>query len=116
MSSGESKHMPVAREFLPGGRFTSMAPLIMLIAGAYDIPMSGPVARITGGPAWLNSPESVYAIEATVPKDALPEGLSTKDRTGRARSMLQAPLADRLPLIVHREMKEIPGRAGCTWL
>jgi uncharacterized protein (TIGR03435 family) len=97
-----------APEFLPGGRFTSTAPLLMLIAAAYDIPMSGPVARITGGPAWLNSPESVYDIEATAPKDALPEGLSGKDRTDREMSMLQALLADRFKLAVHREMRETP--------
>jgi uncharacterized protein (TIGR03435 family) len=94
--------------FLPGGRFTATAPLLMVIAAAYDIPMTGPVSRITGGPAWLNSPESVYDIQATAAKGVIPDGLAASARADRMRVMLQALLADRFKLVLRRETKEVP--------
>ncbi|HTX38612.1 MAG TPA: TIGR03435 family protein [Bryobacteraceae bacterium] len=105
-------HQPTDRQFatprfLPGGRFTSHAPLALVIAVAYDLSVQG-VPRMSGGPDWISSLDSVYDIEATVPKDALPATLSRKDRIDRERSMLQALLADRFKLVVHREMKEMP--------
>ena len=104
-------HQPGDQQFagpqiLPGGRFTSRAPLFLIIALAYDLSVQG-VPRMSGVPSWVSSLDSVYDIEATAPKDALLEGLSKKDRTDRQRSMLQALLADRFKLVVHREMKEM---------
>jgi uncharacterized protein (TIGR03435 family) len=94
-------------QFLPGGRFTSRAPLALVIALAYDLSIQNP--RVSGAlPDWISSPDSVYDIEATVPRDALPATLSKKDRTDREKSMLQALLADRFKVVVHREMKEMP--------
>ena len=87
-------------EFLPGGRFTVTAPLVMVIAAAYGIPMAGPVSRITGGPAWLNSPESVYAIQATAAKDLAFDELSASAQATVGRQMLQALLADRFKLVI----------------
>ena len=95
-------------EFLPGGRFTVRAPLLMVIAAAYDIPMTGPVFSITGGPAWLNSPESVYEIQATAAEGVIPDGLSASARANRMKVMLQALLADRFKLVLRRETKEVP--------
>ena len=94
-------------QFLPGGRFTSRTALADVIAVAYGISSPGG-PRMSGGPDWIDSIDGVYDFEATPPKDALPEGLSRKDRIDRERSMLQALLADRFRLVVHREMKEMP--------
>lgn len=97
-------------EFLPGGRFTSRAPLLMVIATAYNIPVQGPLARLTGVPGWLNfnSLEGVYDIEATAAKGSIPEGLSPIARAESGRLMLQALLADRFKLVIQRETKEMP--------
>jgi uncharacterized protein (TIGR03435 family) len=99
-------------EFLPGGRFTSKAPLLMAIATAYDIPVQVAAARITGVPSWMNftrnSVDGIYDIEATAPKGAIPDGLSPEARTDRYRLMLQALLADRFKLVLRRESKEMP--------
>lgn len=90
--------------FLPGGRFTSKAPLIMVIAAAYSVPFFGPAARLSGGPAWINSPDLVYDIEATPSVAAASMRLTAAQR----RQMLQRLLADRFKLVVRREMKEMP--------
>ena len=96
-----------APQFLPGGRFTSRAPLALVLALAYDLSVQNP--RVSGAlPDWISSPEGAYDIEATAPEGALPESLSRKDRNDRERSMLQALLADRFKLVVHHEMKEMP--------
>jgi len=92
--------------FQAGGRFTSRAPLMIVIATAYNVSFQGP--RLTGGPAWIRGAESVYDIEATPPKDAIPEGLPSNERAERLRAMLQALLADRFKLVIRREMKEMP--------
>jgi uncharacterized protein (TIGR03435 family) len=94
--------------FLPGGRFTSRAPLIMVIAAAYDVPFFGPAARLSGGPAWINSLDVVYDIEATSAKDAAPDALSGSVQADMGRKMLQTLLADRFKLVVRRETKETP--------
>jgi bla regulator protein blaR1 len=94
-------------QVLPGGRLISHAPLFMVIAVAYGIPIQGSL-RLTGGPGWINSMEdSIYDIEATAPKGAFPDGLSAKERTERESSMLQALLADRFKLKIHSEKKEM---------
>jgi bla regulator protein BlaR1 len=96
-----------APQFLPGDRFTSRAPLALVIALAYDLSVQNP--RVSGAlPDWIISPDSAYDIEATVPGDVLPATLSKKDRTDREKSMLQSLLADRFKIVVHRERKEMP--------
>jgi bla regulator protein blaR1 len=98
-------------QILPGGRFISRAPLIVVIAFAYNVPLrlQGD-ALIIGGPGWINisSLDNAYDIEATVPKQAIPDGLSVDDATNRERLMVQALLADRFKLTVHRDTKETP--------
>jgi uncharacterized protein (TIGR03435 family) len=89
--------------FLPGGSFTSRAPLIMIIGAAYDVPFFGPTARISGGPEWIRSLDLVYDIEAKPGKDS-PAGSQASQR----KQMLQALLADRFKLVVHHETKETP--------
>jgi uncharacterized protein (TIGR03435 family) len=92
--------------FLPGGRFTSRAPLIMVIAAAYDVPFFGPAARLSGGPPWINSIDLVYDIEATPTAETLAGGSAAS--ANKRRQMLQALLADRFKLVVRRESKEMP--------
>ena len=97
-----------------GGRFTSAAPLIYVIASAYDLPFR-PSARLTGLPDWARSSDSVYDIEAT---SVIPAGLSGRARLDGERMMLRAMLADRFKLVIHREQREMPvyalvvGRGG----
>jgi hypothetical protein len=55
------------QQFLPGGRFTSRAPLALVIALAYDLSVQG-VPRMSGGPSWISSVDGVYDIEATAPR------------------------------------------------
>jgi uncharacterized protein (TIGR03435 family) len=80
----------------------------MLIAAAYNVPLQGGGARLTGGPSWVSSPEGAYEIEATAAKGAIPDGLSQNVLAERARLMLQALLADRFKLVIRRETKEMP--------
>ena len=94
-----------------GGRFISRAPLMLVIAFAYDIPirLQGD-SLIAGAPSWVNvsSLDNFYDIEATASKATIPDGLSVQDRDHREKLMVQALLADRFKLAVHREMKEMP--------
>lgn len=94
----------ISPEFLPGGRFVSKGSLFTVIAAAYDLlPNRG--ARLTGGPDWLRTRSGALDVLATAD---IPPGLSVKERNERMRSMLQALLADRFKLKVHRESKEMP--------
>lgn len=94
-------------QFLPGGRFLSRGmPLIFVISLAYGVGFQSP--RLLGRPDWIYSPQGVYDIEATAATGALPAGLSDKERQRRERSMLQALLAERFHLKVHRETRVLP--------
>jgi uncharacterized protein (TIGR03435 family) len=95
-------------EFLPGGRFVSRAPLLMVIATAYNVPFNESV-RLSGGPEWFRERDSsVFDIEAAAGTGVIPAGLSYKTRNERMRLMLQALLADRFKLVIRRETKELP--------
>jgi uncharacterized protein (TIGR03435 family) len=97
---------PMGVGYQPGGRLTSTnASLKLLIRFAYavhDNPMRGHsrpllASQVVGGPAWLDSPG--YDIEAK------PEGNTDQ---AHAWLMLQALLADRFRLTLHRETRELP--------
>jgi bla regulator protein blaR1 len=91
--------------FEPSGRFVSTGvPLQFMITAAYGLPFN-PSERLTGGPDWIRSQEGVFDIEAT---GVFPAGLSEKARVNRGRLMLQALLADRFKLKIHRETREMP--------
>jgi uncharacterized protein (TIGR03435 family) len=78
-----------------GGRFRAVnVSLRMLIMRAYKVKNF----QISGGPAWMNSDR--YDIAAGASETGIDEG--------RFKLMLQALLADRFKLIVHREMKQMP--------
>jgi bla regulator protein BlaR1 len=87
---------------LPSGRFVFRFPLPFLIAYAYRLPFNRN-ARLTGMPDW--APQAIYDVEAT---STMPAGLSIQARGERVRLMVQALLADRFKLAIHREPKEMP--------
>ncbi|HEY1758136.1 MAG TPA: M56 family metallopeptidase [Bryobacteraceae bacterium] len=91
-------------EYLPGGRFVASAPLEIVIASAYNLPINRGV-RLTGSPDWLRTEGGLYDIEA---KGAVPDGLTVKARTDRMKLMLRTLLADRFKLKMHVETKEMP--------
>jgi uncharacterized protein (TIGR03435 family) len=84
-------------------RFTFSGPLLPLIATAYHLPLN-PSKRFSGGPDWIRRPEYLYDIDA---KGSFRDGLSSSAREERGRLMLQALLADRFRLAIHREKKEM---------
>jgi uncharacterized protein (TIGR03435 family) len=83
---------------------------MQLIRQAFGFPL-GPGTddgRILGGPSWLDS--EGYDIDAKAERsvvDALNK-LSPEERVVARQRMLQALLAERFGLIVHRESKELP--------
>ena len=91
-------------QILPGGRFVASAPVFVVAAIAYDVPIQSD--RIAGGPDWLRTER--YDIEATPDKGAFPAGISVKDRNDRVHLMLQTLLAERFKMVIHREIKELP--------
>lgn len=81
--------------------------LMKLIRAAYGIPMGAEDSRITGGPNWLRSEK--YDVDATMDSsvaDAL-KMLSQDQRMLAQQQMLQALLADRCKLAIHRETKNL---------
>jgi uncharacterized protein (TIGR03435 family) len=83
-------------------------PLLTLIRQAYGLRAFAIDDRIFGGPAWLSAER--YNIDAKI-DDAVAEKLKqlSPDQSKLARQhMLQALLADRLNLIVHRETRDLP--------
>jgi uncharacterized protein (TIGR03435 family) len=82
-------------------------PLMGIIREAYGIPFGAEDGRIVGAPGWLSSER--YDIEAKMDSSVVAalQKLSPEDRRAAHRQMLQALLADRLKLAVHRETKEV---------
>ena len=80
---------------ISGNRVTVGGTLHSLIAYAYDVK----VYQVSGAPGWADS--LLYTINAKAPGDTAP----TQEQV---RPMLQALLADRFQLKLHRETKELP--------
>lgn len=89
---------------LPGGRFVSKFSVSSVISFAYKLPVN-PSPRLSGVPEWAHAVDDAYDIEAT---GVMPAGLSAQASTDRMRLMVQALLADRFKLAIHRESKEMP--------
>ena len=85
-------------------RFTATTWVNEVIAAAYQLPFNTD-QRLSGGPAWLHGSDGIYDIDA---KGSFPVGMSGSARDERKRLMLQALLADRFKLVIHRETKELP--------
>jgi uncharacterized protein (TIGR03435 family) len=81
--------------------------LMKLIRAAYGIPMGAEDSRIKGGPNWLRSER--YDVDAKIDGSVV-DGLKTlsqDQRTLEQQEMLQALLADRCKLAIHREIKDV---------
>jgi bla regulator protein BlaR1 len=90
--------------FLPDGLSVTNGTLQMLIKDAYRIEDH----QISGGPSWLNSEH--YDINAKMDSSTADElrKLGEDERMVERQRMLQALLADRFKLTLHRENKELP--------
>lgn len=101
-----------------GGGYTILGPgsdrfsarnlaLLKLIRAAYGIPMGAEDSRITGGPNWLRSEK--YDVDAKIDSSVVEElkTLSKDQRMLAQQQMLQALLADRCKLGIHREIKDL---------
>jgi uncharacterized protein (TIGR03435 family) len=99
---GMDRNTLVPPTALPGGRFRSRFPLMMLVSYAYKLPFNQSV-RVAGIPDWAR--EAIYDVEAT---SVMPPGLSVQARDERVRAMVQALLVDRFKLVMRRESKERP--------
>jgi|ERR1019366_981814 uncharacterized protein (TIGR03435 family) len=88
----------------PDGFTASGATMQMLVSVAYGIQNF----QIIGAPDWFNNDrfEISAKMESSV-ADALAK-MSQDDRTQTRQKMLQALLADRFKLTIHRETKEMP--------
>ncbi len=97
---------PGSVEFLPGGRLrATRMPMLIVLATAYNVPYAIPeTLRIKGMPAWAIATR--YDMEAVPAKP--PDAATVTARNQQIRAMLQAVLADRLKLAIHREVEEMP--------
>jgi uncharacterized protein (TIGR03435 family) len=100
--------MGVRIMFQPGGRFTAdNITLKFLIRLAYDVQDF----QISGGPPWLNSDRYDIEAKAEGPPESEMRNMTEEQRQAdmkRRRLMIQALLADRFKLTLHKESKEAP--------
>lgn len=88
----------------PAGFSGNNVPIKLLVRIAFDVQDN----QIIGAPAWLGS--DYYDIEAKIDGatvDTLHQ-MSEEDALAARRQMLQALLADRMRLVIHRETREQP--------
>jgi uncharacterized protein (TIGR03435 family) len=90
--------------YTPDGLSATNASVQMLISTAYGVENN----QISGAPGWLNSDK--YDIEAKMDSATVEElrKLNEDDRRAVRQHMLQALLADRFKMTVHRETKDLP--------
>jgi uncharacterized protein (TIGR03435 family) len=86
----------------PDGFTATNVPLLFLVQSAYGVNGS----QISGAPSWLRSDK--YDVEAKMDASVVAalEKLAPEERKLARRKMLQAVLADRAKLVVHRDTKE----------
>ena len=98
-------------------RFTVTTTLYALTTWAYGFNKNGGCSFVsfggllTGGPAWIRSER--FTVQALMPEGS-PDYSFTQFMNGQAPQleiMIRNLLADRFHLVVHREMKEVPGYA-----
>jgi bla regulator protein blaR1 len=88
---------------LPGGNLSAAnVTLWDLILGAFWVPKY----LVSGEPDWIKSEK--FDIEAKVPPNVMPKGLTDRARNDYTRRMMQTMLRERFKLVVHRETKEMP--------
>jgi uncharacterized protein (TIGR03435 family) len=101
---------PVREIMLNGGFLAKNATLMDLIRAAYGIEGAPGMddGRVVGAPNWITSER--YDVDAKIDRpvaDALWK-LKQEPRTLQSQRMLQALLAERFKLTVHRDSKELP--------
>ncbi len=99
----------VRMQLTPGGGLTATnVRLRQLIEFAYEVNPS----QISGGPGWMNSEGFDIIAKAPQPNPPIEAAKLTeaqREEFGRqVRQRIQALLADRFQLVVHRETKEMP--------
>jgi uncharacterized protein (TIGR03435 family) len=87
-----------------GDLSASAMSLFWLVSYAYDVPLSPAAARFSILPLWRET----YDIEAKAPANAVPPGLSARERQIRVQEMIRALLADRFKLAMRVEHKTMP--------
>ena len=108
----DTTHNTVQNGPTPDGYRLKDAPLFAVIQTAY-LPSEGGYSfrpnRVTGMPAWVFGSNAVlYDIDAKVSEADLPRWKDPAQQPAMLRTMLQAMLADRFKLAIHRENKETP--------
>jgi uncharacterized protein (TIGR03435 family) len=86
-----------------GDVVATAVPLPLLLHYAYDVPIN-PSPRVVGVPEWPQR----FDIEAKAPPNAIPSGLSERDRQTRLQGMIRGLLADRFTLVMRVEQKTMP--------
>jgi len=81
---------------------TTSTSLLFLITWAYDIH----AGRLYGKPSWLDSVR--YDVLAGASQDSRPVPPTPPGQPTHLQQMMQALLADRFKLVIHRETKELP--------
>jgi len=95
--SAPDEHNSFMMQNLPGGTLRMVGvPLRMLIMQAYDVK----VFQISGGPDWIRTDRWDIMAKA--------EGVEGRLSRDRQNPMLQALMADRFQLKIHKEAKEMP--------
>jgi uncharacterized protein (TIGR03435 family) len=100
-TSGDRRTLGI--RILPGGNVTvTNTTLWDVILSAYWIPDY----LVSGAPDWIKTER--FDIEAKVPPNIIPKGLSDRARNDYVRRMMQTMLAERFKVVVHRETKDMP--------
>jgi uncharacterized protein (TIGR03435 family) len=81
---------------------TTSTSLLFLITWAYDVHSD----RVYGKPNWLDSVR--YDVMANAPQDNRPAPLRLPGQPTQLQQMMQALLADRFKLVIHRETRQLP--------
>jgi uncharacterized protein (TIGR03435 family) len=110
--SAPSPKSPTQAGLTPDGYRLQAAPLFTVIQTAY-VPLQGTLSfrpnQITGVPPWATySPSTLYDIDAKVSEADLPNWRDPALQPAMLRAMLQAILADRFKLAIHRENRDVP--------
>jgi uncharacterized protein (TIGR03435 family) len=100
--SDDRRNMRV-RVMANGDFSASSVHVFFLLRYAYDVP-GNTSPRFSLPPTW----RELHDIEAKAPANAVPAGLSERERWSRMQRMLRALLADRFKLVMRIEQKTMP--------
>jgi uncharacterized protein (TIGR03435 family) len=92
-------------QMLPDGDRWTNFPLVLLIRGAYGVSMEN---QIEGLPGWAQSENYDIEVKADAETVEAWKKLSYKERWKKEQPMMQAMLADRCQLKLHRQTREMP--------